>query len=45
MILNLENYTEEQIAEDVGLQLDIEKVRVAEREAKATDFAKDPSNI
>lgn len=45
MILNLENFTEQQIGEDIGLQLEMEKIRVAEREARASDFAKDPSNI
>jgi hypothetical protein len=31
MILNLENFTEDQIAEDVGLQLELEKARVAQK--------------
>ena len=31
MILNLENFTEDQLAEDVGLQLELEKARVAQK--------------
>lgn len=31
MVLNLKNFTPDQIAEDVGLQLELEKARVALR--------------
>ena len=41
----MENFTEEQIAEDLGLQIELEKVRLAEKESRASDYAKDPSNI
>lgn len=41
----MENFTEEQIAEDLGLQVELEKVRLAEKESRTSDYAKDPSNI
>lgn len=45
MILNLKNYTEDQLAEDKGLQIQLERVRVSEKESRASDYAKDPANI
>lgn len=45
MVVNMKNYTEEQLAADRGLQVQLERVRVSEKESRASDYAKDPYNI
>lgn len=44
-IINLTNYTEEQLNNDYSLQLKKLKAREKRAAKKASDFAKDPSQI
>lgn len=44
-LINLPNYTQEQIQRDIQQQLEISKSRRKMEPVKASDFSRDPSSI